>query len=320
MTIARSDIVKQGDDYAYHCYSRCVRRAFLCGFDKLTGRNFDHRKIWVRNRIKELSKIFAIEVIAFAIMANHLHSILRPKFSTALQWSDQEVARRWRLLYPMRRDASGAACEPSELEIEAICCNKIRVEQLRKRLSSLSWFMRCLNENIARRANAEDQCTGHFWEGRFKSQRLSDAAAILSCMVYVDLNPIRASIARTPEQSDFTSIQERIVSYKTGNKLDDWLVRIPDCFNSSLTVVEYMELVDETGRAIKDGKSGHIPEHLEPILERLGINSEQWLDTTKHFDKRFCRVVGCYKRLLEAAIEIQQRWLKGMNSCKKAFS
>ena len=118
----------------------------------------------------------------------------------------------------------------------------------RHRLCDLSWFMRCLNEPIARMANAEDHCTGRFWEGRFKSQALLDARALLACMAYVDLNPIRAAMASTPEQSDCTSIQERILHpeyscLRPFAEQDD--VGIPYCLK------DYLELVDWEGREIK---------------------------------------------------------------------
>ncbi|MBL1275311.1 MAG: hypothetical protein COB30_004435 [Ectothiorhodospiraceae bacterium] len=74
----------------------------------------------------------------------------------------------------------------------------------------ISWFMHILNETIARKANAEDNCNGRFWEGRFKSQTLFDESVPAACMTYIDLNPIRAGMAKTPERSDHTSIQKRL--------------------------------------------------------------------------------------------------------------
>jgi hypothetical protein len=71
-----------------------------------------------------------------------------------------------------------------------------------------------LNEFIARAANKEYRVKGRFWESRFKCQALLDEAAIAACMIYVDLNPIRAGRADTPEESDFTSIQERIRAWQ----------------------------------------------------------------------------------------------------------
>ncbi len=210
MTMPRSQYVQEGKEGVYHCFSRCVRRAFLCGYDPLTHRDFSHRKAWIVERLQFLSAIFAIEVCAYAILMNHFHTILRTRPGIAASWSDREVAIRWLILFP-RRDASNRASgPPSELQISAlITCPEV-IAELRRRLCSLSWFMGRLNEFIARKANKEDDVKGRFWESRFKCQVLLDDAAILACMVYVDLNLIRAGLAATPEDSDFTSIQERI--------------------------------------------------------------------------------------------------------------
>ena len=80
--------------------------------------------------------------------------------------------------------------------------------------------MQYLNQDIARRANREDQCTGRFWEGRFKSQRLIDEGAVIACMAYVELNPVRAGIAVRPELSEFTSIYDRILTKQAKDSLE----------------------------------------------------------------------------------------------------
>ena len=84
------------------------------------------------------------------------------------------------------------------------------VEVYRNRLMNISWFMRLLNQSIATQSNQEDNCTGHFWEGQFKSQATLDEVALAACMAYVDLNPVRANIAKTLESSMFTSIKQRV--------------------------------------------------------------------------------------------------------------
>jgi hypothetical protein len=95
------------------------------------------------------------------------------------------------------------------------------IEQYRHRLGDLGWFMKCLNEPIARQANKEDGCTGHFWESRYKSQALL-SEALLICMAYVDLNPVRADMCSTPEESDYTSIKERTApSFDLAKAIDD---------------------------------------------------------------------------------------------------
>ena len=79
-----------------------------------------------------------------------------------------------------------------------------KIANMRERLASVSEFMKYLSQPIARRANIEDDCKGKFWESRFKCQRLLDEAAVLSAMVYVDLNPVRAAMAQDLEDSDYT--------------------------------------------------------------------------------------------------------------------
>jgi REP element-mobilizing transposase RayT len=152
----------------------------------------------------------ALDVLGFALMSNHLHVVVRNRPDVAERWTDDEVARRWWSLCPLRREPDGQPAEPSEHELDMTRANPARLAEVRRRLSSIPWLMRFVAEPIARRANREDGCTGRFWEGRYRCQRLLDDAALVSGLVYVDLNPIRAGIAQTPEESRFTSLYERI--------------------------------------------------------------------------------------------------------------
>ena len=211
---ARREIVVADEVGVYHCVTRCVRRAFLCGEDRYSGQNFDHRKGWIRQRLEELAGIFGIEVGGFAVMSNHLHLVLRTRPDVVAGWSDAEVAQRWWRLFPRRRKADGRPAEPQPHELAMLVAEPAAVVERRRRLASLSWWMRCLCEPMARRANREDRCTGRFWEGRFRCQALLDDAAVLACNIYVDLNPVRAAVASTPEESEFTSAYERIRAFR----------------------------------------------------------------------------------------------------------
>tara|TARA_R110002124_G_scaffold287226_1_gene471751 strand:+ start:113 stop:751 length:639 start_codon:yes stop_codon:yes gene_type:complete len=211
MAVARKRQVSLIDTPYYHCISRCVRRAFLCGEDKATGQSFEHRRAWVEDKLLFLGSVFAIDVCAYAVMSNHSHLVLYVDEDKGQSWSTFEVINRWHQLFKgtlltQQYVRGDELIEPLKTIVEQTA------EVYRQRLTDISWFMRLLNEGIARKANVEDNCTGRFWEGRFKSQALLDDAAIIACMAYVDLNPVRAKIAATPEKSAYTSIQRRIIS------------------------------------------------------------------------------------------------------------
>ncbi len=314
MTQARQNIVSISDTPYYHCIGRCVRRAFLCGKDEFSGKSFEHRRQWIVDRINVLSSAFAIDICAYSVMSNHYHLVVRLSPEVSKQWTQSEVIERWQKLFTggvlVKLYQSGVVM--SDIEINAL---DTMTEIWRSRLSDLSWFMRCLNEHVAKMANKEDKCTGRFWEGRFKSQALLDEAALMTCMAYVDLNPIRANMAKTPEMSKHTSIRERIRQHLgKSHQADNILVMdgdnansqgIPFCFN------EYLKLIDWSGRAIRTNKSGSIPPNLSPILKRLHLEPETWMSQVNHFGKRYFRVAGSANKIKTLALKIGLKWMNG---------
>jgi len=183
----------------------------LCGWDPFTQRSYEHRKRWLQQRLMFLASVMAIDIEGFCTMANHLHLIVRNRPDVAAKWSAEEIARKWLQLCPPYKPGTREVAEtPSQADLDAILNNPGRVEQLRLRLSNPSWLMRFLTESLARFANREDKITGRFWEGRFKMQRLLDEWAVAACLVYVDLNPIRAGITTQLSESQHTSIFERL--------------------------------------------------------------------------------------------------------------
>lgn len=301
MTQPRRQLVSLIDTPYYHCVSRCVRRAFLCGTDTTTGQCYEHRRQWVEDRIRLLSSLFAVDICSYAVMSNHYHIVV--KLSSTQDWPDHEVLERWLTLHKgpvlVQRYRRGEALSPAEKDAVSDI-----IQVWRNRLQDLSWFMKCLNEPIARIANAEDGCTGHFWESRFKSQALLSEEALLSCMAYVDLNPIRAGMAKTPESSEHTSIRERInpqftlaEAVKNQCLVNDFELPIKPllAFDRSIKSTiqtgipyafsDYLQLVDWTGRAIRNDKRGNIPSTLPPILARLNIPPDHWLLNSQHFEK-----------------------------------
>ena len=264
----------------YHCISRCVRRAYLCGKDAYSGRSFEHRREWVRQRLKILSNLFAIDVCAYAVLSNHLHLVVHVDQARAMAWSAPDVVQRYCSLHPMAR---------ADYELLSATRQRARREVWRSRLYSVSWMMRALNESIARRANKEDKVTGRFWEGRFKCQALLDDQGLLTCMAYVDLNPVRAGLARTLHGSDFTSIQDRLQDLERKRKqrqkrtAPSMLVPFLNQDSESsitaklpTTLKAYVELLEWTGRCFVEGKRGKLVGPPPALLREYELSAERW--------------------------------------------
>ncbi len=213
MTMARGQLVDSTVTPYYHCISRCVRRAFLC------GEGCEHRKQWVEDRLKELASIFAIEVCAYAVLDNHLHVVLRLNDQAAAGWSNEETVRRWGKLFPPR-GKDRQTLKVTEAWVEDRLKDAKWIVECRKRLNDLGWFMKCIKEPLARMANREDECRGTFWEARFKSIAILDEEALLTTLAYVDMNVMAAGMAKTPEESAHTSVKARVEHCRETGRLE----------------------------------------------------------------------------------------------------
>lgn len=207
----RAEVFNPSEVCIVHCTQRCVRRAYLAGLDPVSGKDYEFRREWIRCRMERLASVFGIDVLTYAIMSNHMHLVIRTRPDVVESWSDTDAAMRWLRIFPGKRIDEHLA-QPTLSDVEALCADKTRMKVVRTRLSDPSWFMRALCEPIARLANQQDQCTGSFWEGRFKAQRIVDEAGLLACSMYVDLNPVRAAMALSPSESIHTSGYDRIAA------------------------------------------------------------------------------------------------------------
>ena len=345
-----------------HVSMRAVRRAFLFGDDPTTGKNYDHRKQWIVTRMRQLASVFAVDICAYAVMSNHYHIVLHVDLKKAKEWTDHEVVKRWKQLFKghllVDRWLENENCTLDEQSTV-----KDMIDEWRNRLADISWFMRCLNESIARQSNKEDKCKGRFWEGRFRSQALLDEVALLTCMTYVDLNPIRAKMAELPETSDFTSIQARLhehldryqaetpakeqlcqriekqaaLEQKLMSQLDSedehariYLLDKANLFSfegsgskkeSALpfSLDDYIDLVDITGRIIREDKRGFIEGTAPSVLTRLGIDDSQWAESVKRYGSLFGFAAGKAELVKEYASKFERLWSKGVGKVSQAM-
>ena len=254
-------------------------------------------------------------------MSNHTHVVVYVDKALADSWDIKTVLSRYHQLH------KGTLLTHKYLKGEILSSGELitfdeTVLRYRQRLYDISWFMRNLNEYIAREANKEDVCTGRFWEGRFKSQALLDESAVLACMAYVDLNPLRAKMEKIPETSKHTSIKKRALAVKNQEPQPNTLMPFVGNPRQDMPkgiayhLKDYCELVDTTGRCIRDDKIGYIDSSHSPILERLGLDAQQWLTLTTEFEKHFCYAAGAELMMKEFKRHTKHQRLRGMGTAR----
>jgi len=290
MTRARQETVHPEEPGFYHCISRCVRRAYLCGFDATAKRNFNHRRNWIEKRIEHLSQVFCVDIYAYAIMSNHYHLVVRVDPARAKALSDEEVADRWNQVYAWASAENPQA--PKSIVPE-------RIPVIRQRLGSLSWFMKALNEPIARIANTEDDCKGHFWESRFKSLPLLDEQAVLACMSYVELNPVRSGEISRIDKTKFTSASKRSKQPDRQRKraIGPVFGNSDSPVTLSLSVNSFLNLLRWSSAQIilKTTKRARGP----TVLQRSGIAKENWIIVVSEFLELFRTAAGSLESCTE---------------------
>ena len=294
LPLPRRNIVDPENPGVYHCISRCVRREALLSSPE--------RRRWIVNRLETLAGVLAIDVIAFAVMSNHLHVLIRIRPDVARTWTDREVARRRVSILPNRRSRSRSGvdpdAEPTDEEIAALLASPRLLERARSDLSSLGFFHRLLKEPCARAWNREDGVTGHFWEGRFLSPPVLDRAALVRVARYIELNEIRARVADSIPTSIWSSaraqwnrliraVQDSIrdASQPVERVLDSitWQPVFPcqaaeqEASASSIegrdadrvSLVEYLSELDLLGRERHPCKPGFIPASAHELIDEV---------------------------------------------------
>jgi len=328
MATPRNSTVSLAVTPYYHCTSRCVRGAFLCGKDKNTGANYKHRQRWLDKRLRQLARIFSIQICSYAVMENHFHVVIHIDAKVAQAWSHREIVIRWHQLFKSTYLSEKFLENRVLSSSEKADLNQL-IERWRRRLYDIGWFMRCVKEPIARRANKEDDCKGHFWEGRYHSQALLDERALIACMAYVDLNPLRAGVCKRPEQAQFTSLRERIrLEQSTRTKLKrPHTALVPfNCGRATKTeqplpfdFSEYLQLVDWTARQTRADKTGKLDANAPPILERCGIQTSKWLTVANDFGQKFSTMAGSITSVTTACAIFQKKTTRGISNCRHYF-
>ena len=254
------------------------------------------------------------------VMSNHYHVVLKINRDEALALDDAAVIDRWTQLYPTNPLIKHLSSEePLDDEQYQDLMEKLPLWRLE--LANISRFMALVNQFIARKSNTEDGCKGRFWEHRFNSQAILDDDALLRTMAYVDLNPVRAGIAATPEASEHTSIHRRLRTDPENPDTSCGLLpfqqqsveeRANQALSGTILPIDfdsYLVLLDWTGRQLRSNKRGHIHENVPHIFERLNYSPEQWMKSHRSSITWQQRAVGSVERIRSYCDKLKRHWI-----------
>lgn len=334
--MARRNAIRPEVRSIYHCTSRCARQ--LPQFGRMGDQDFTQRREWVLQRLRWLCSAFAISVMQFALLENHLHLLLRsePGRAKPRRMSDYEVARRWLMAFPGTHRWDGLFVEPDEEAVRRLARNRRKIRELRRRLSDVSWFHKALKEPISRRINLETGHKGTLWEGPFKCRELIGERAVLTVALYNDLNLLRAGECVAPWDSPFCSAGSRWRAAIAGDDSDAWLAPLeldsrqdPDapaangrratdrgCLN--MTSQQYHRLLLWAATIPRAGKAS-LPEDVARLLEQQALRGEAMTDLLRDFPRAFRRVMGSSESMAQRAAENGRRWLHGQGQADRYF-
>lgn len=325
MTFPRYQQIQIAQTPYYHLVSRCVRRSFLCGFDKATGQSYEHRKDWVEKRLIYLTKVFTIGVMAYAVMSNHSHLVVHIDKQKCDALTDIEVIQKWHMVSKgneQSREFFRTGLYPNDELERQLLSDYIYI--IKDRLSDISWFMKLLNEYIARRANKEDECTGHFWEGRFKSQPLLDSGAVLSCMAYVDLNPFRAGITTEPFVAPYTSLNRRLLAEKNSMQpsfLTPFFNRTATDagVHLKLSFTDYTKLINDTANRGLENVPRALDKVSSRVISDVGLHEDGWLKLSNEFETLFPTAAGKAEKLKQYMKATERDRIRGESESYEVY-
>ncbi|WP_299011453.1 transposase [uncultured Shewanella sp.] len=335
MTESRKKLIHIDSTPYYHIQNHCVRGTYLVTEidSHLQPSKLDlHRAQWFVDKLVQLSTIFCIDICAYAILNHHYHLVLKVDTDTANRLTINPLIQRWKLLFKLPPLAIKYSEQGSLTETEQKKMNEL-ASLWRKRLTDISWFMRCLNETVSRKINKEENAKGAFWQGRFKSQALLDEPTLLACLMYVDLAPIREQLVQSLENDYLTSIklrmsamtqaQEEAQTYDiNGDYLAiaqqpstllpfDHMTRAGKKVHIPFHLPDYIALIKWTHQGMIQNKIPTAPHSTPKLLIQLSIKKKDWINTCRLFSHHYSHVAGSWSKMCEFSHQFNGKWCKG---------